>query len=97
MARKPNFLIVGVVLSVGLLACSSTSTKTVETISVTTTVVLACDPPEHLDCAGAVLNGINLSGEDLTGADLNHAFLSGAVLNYANLTGADLTLSLIHI
>ena len=99
MARKSNLMLIGAVLSTVLVACSSNANTTAETIpatvetipATTTTVVLACDPPEHLDCAWAVLTGANLMGADLTGADLTHAFLSGAVLNYADLTGADLT------
>ena len=92
MARKTNFLFVGVVLSVGLLACSSNATKTAETIAlVTTTMVPICDPPNHLDCAGANLKNANLSGANLHCADLTRANLTGA-----NLTGAKMPDGTIH-
>ena len=63
MAHKTNLMLIGVVVSVVLVACSSNATKTAETIPATaTTMVLICDPPEHLDCAGANLSGANLEG-----------------------------------
>ena len=62
---------------------TSSAEKTVEAIpATTTTVVLICDPPEHLDCAGARLEFANLSYADLTGANL-----TGASLVRATLTG----------
>ena len=90
MNRKSNLLLGVVVSSVVLVACSSNAIKTTETIpaivetipATTTTVVLACDPPEHLDCAWAHLNGVNLSGEDLTGAYLRGATMpDGTIYN----------------
>jgi len=79
-------MLVCVVLSVVLVACSSNAT----------TMVSICDPPEQLDCANADLSGAdltsaNLTGANLSGANLTNANLSGANLTNANLSGANLS------
>lgn len=61
MARKTNLMLIGVVLSVVLVGCSSNANTT----AATTAMVLACDPPQYLDCAGADLSEANLSGANL--------------------------------
>ena len=89
MARKSNLMLIGVVLSVVLVACSSSATKTVETIPATTTTkVSICDPLQ--DCTNAQLQGAQLSGANLIGAQLTGAQLPGAQLSGANLIGANL-------
>ena len=83
---------IGVLLSVVLVSCSSNANTTAETIPlVTTTMVSICDPPEHLDCAGANLIDANLAGPNLEGADFTGANLYKANLSGANLRGANLT------
>ena len=101
VARKTNLMLIGVLLSVVLVGCSSNATTTAET-----TVAKVCNPPAQLDCAGADLSGINLSGvslacndlseakpfcANLSGANLTDADLSDADLRGANLTGANLS------
>ena len=86
VARKTNLMLIGVLLSVVLVGCSSNATTTVET-----TVAKVCNPPAQLDCAGANLSGANLRGAILTLADFSEADLSGADLRGADLRGANLT------
>ena len=88
VARKTNLMLIGVLLSVVLVGCSSNATTTVET-----TVAKVCNPPAQLDCAGADLNGAQLQHADLTWAILSGANLTNANLTNANLTTANLTIA----
>ena len=82
MARKSNLLIVCVMLSVVLVGCSINANTSAETIPLnTTTVVLTCAPPKHLDCANADLSGTNLIGADLSGANLTGATMPDGTIH----------------
>ena len=86
-------MIVCVVLSFVLVACSGSAHRTMKEawITTTTTEVFICDPPEHLDCARADLYGATLPGANLGNADLSNANLENADLSNADLTGANLS------
>ena len=92
VAHKSNLMLIGVVLSVVLAACSGNANTTAETNPASqTTVAKVCNPPAQLDCAGADLRGANLANASLRAAVLYEANLSGANLTSANLTSANLT------
>ena len=78
---KSNLMIVCVVLSVVLVACSNSADPTVG---------LACDPYRMWDCINANLAGVDLAGANLKGANFAVANLEGANLEGANLEGANL-------
>jgi len=70
VTRKSNLLLVGVVLSVLLVSCSSSA---------------SCVPPDHMDCENADLSGVDLTDAHLSGADLTRVRLEGAHLSGATM------------
>lgn len=87
MSRKAKLIIVCIVLSAMIIGRLNAVDTAVETDSaVHTTLVLICNPPEHLDCEGA-----DLTGRDLSEMDLNSAKFSNSNLTNANLTNANLS------